>query len=368
MRILVLNGSYRAEGGTAAMVEAFCAGAREARHHVDVVNVARLNVHGCRGCEYCHSAGGGVCVQHDDMDKVHPLWDAADMIVVASPVYYGSFSGQMHTALNRTYAGLKPKRCTKMALMLCSGPVASTLMPRASIAPTWWIGLVPRISAFSRPPLLRPGLLKWRRRCTISALRCREVQMRNRAGLAICVLVLVGALTAFGCASSSAPAASEAQPSGQGQLELQADSERDAESTSVEGAPETPDAGNQGEAMSATKVTLEVNGQTLVATLEDNPSAEAFADLLAKGPLTVEMDDYANMEKVGRLPQSLPRSDSQISVGPGDVILYQGSQITVYYDTNSWNFTRLAHIEGATANQMRAVLGDGAVDVTFSLA
>lgn len=192
--------------------------------------------------------------------------------------------------------------------------------------------------------------------------------MRNRAGLAICVLVLVGALTAFGCASSSAPAASEAQPSEQGQLELQADSERDAESTSVEGTPETPDAGNQGEAMSATKVTLEVNGQTLVATLEDNPSAEAFADLLAKGPLTVEMDDYANMEKVGRLPQSLPRSDSQISVGPGDVILYQGSQITVYYDTNSWNFTRLAHIEGATANQMRAVLGDGAVDVTFSLA
>mgnify|MGYP005785905823 FL=1 len=120
--------------------------------------------------------------------------------------------------------------------------------------------------------------------------------------------------------------------------------------------------------MSATKVTLEVNGQTLVATLEDNPSAEAFADLLAEGPLTVEMDDYANMEKVGRLPQSLPRSDSQISVGPGDVILYQGNQITVYYDTNSWNFTRLAHIEGATANQMRAVLGDGAVDVTSSLA
>ena len=121
MRILVLNGSYRAEGGTAAMVEAFCTGAREACHQVDVVNAARLDIHGCRGCEYCHNAGGGACMQHDDMDEVYPLWDAADMIVVASPVYYGSFSGQMHEAINRTYAGLKPKRCTKMALMLCSG-------------------------------------------------------------------------------------------------------------------------------------------------------------------------------------------------------------------------------------------------------
>ena len=121
MNILVLNGSYRAEGGTAAMVEAFCAGARNAGHQVVTVNVARLNVRGCRGCEYCHGAGDGACVQRDDMDRVYPLWDAADMIVVASPVYYGSFSGQMHAVLNRTYAGLKPKHCTKMALLLCSG-------------------------------------------------------------------------------------------------------------------------------------------------------------------------------------------------------------------------------------------------------
>ncbi len=92
MRILVLNGSYRAEGGTAAMVEAFCTGAREACHQVDVVNVARLDIHGCRGCEYCHNAGGDACMQHDDMDEVYPLWDAADMIVVASPVYYDTNS------------------------------------------------------------------------------------------------------------------------------------------------------------------------------------------------------------------------------------------------------------------------------------
>ena len=120
--------------------------------------------------------------------------------------------------------------------------------------------------------------------------------------------------------------------------------------------------------MTIIEVQLEANGQTLVAVLEDNTSARAFVDLLTQGPLTVSMGDYASMEKVGQLPQSLPRSDSQISVGPGDVILYQGGQITVYYGSNSLNFTRLAHVEGATADQMRAFLGEGAVDVTFSLA
>lgn len=121
MKILVLNGSPRAQGGTSAMVTAFSEGAREAGHEVDVLNVANMDIHGCRGCEWCHTAGNGACVQRDDMDAVYPLWDAAEMIVIASPVYYGSFSGQMHCAINRTYAGMKPKRCSKMALLLCSG-------------------------------------------------------------------------------------------------------------------------------------------------------------------------------------------------------------------------------------------------------
>lgn len=121
MRILILNGSARKDGGTAAMASAFAQSAREAGHDVDVLDIARMDIHGCLGCEYCHTRGNGECVQRDDMDEVYPLWDSADVIVVASPVYYGSFSGQMHCLVNRTYAGYKPKACKAMALLLCSG-------------------------------------------------------------------------------------------------------------------------------------------------------------------------------------------------------------------------------------------------------
>ena len=120
--------------------------------------------------------------------------------------------------------------------------------------------------------------------------------------------------------------------------------------------------------MNATRIKLEVKGAVLQATLEDNSSAEAFAALLANGPLTVSMHDYAGMEKVGDLPQSLPRNDRQISVGPGDIILYQGNQITVYYGTNSWSFTKLGAVDGATAADLLSALGEGNATVIFSLA
>lgn len=121
MRVLVPNGSARRNGGTAAMAKALAEGAREAGHDVDVLDVARIDIHGCLGCDWCRTRGEGTCVQRDDMDSVYPLWDSADAIVVASPVYYGSFSGQMHCLIHRTYAGDKPKSCKAMALILCSG-------------------------------------------------------------------------------------------------------------------------------------------------------------------------------------------------------------------------------------------------------
>lgn len=124
MEILVLNGSPRPHGDTAAMVDSFAKGARERGHQVDVVNVCQKKIAGCLACEYCHQKGSDherQCVQQDDMQQIYPLLDAAEMIVLASPVYYHSFSGQLQCAINRIYALDKPKRLKKAAMILSSG-------------------------------------------------------------------------------------------------------------------------------------------------------------------------------------------------------------------------------------------------------
>ncbi len=112
---------------------------------------------------------------------------------------------------------------------------------------------------------------------------------------------------------------------------------------------------------------MEVNGRIFYPQPEDNSSARAFLERLSEGRVEVAMHDYGGFEKVGPLPWDLPRNDEQITTVPGDIILYQGSQITVYYDQNSWKFTRLAKIENVTGEELRRVLGESGVTVSFWL-
>lgn len=112
---------------------------------------------------------------------------------------------------------------------------------------------------------------------------------------------------------------------------------------------------------------MTVNGTTLTATLADNSSAQALRELLADGPITIDMRDYGSMEKVGPLGASLPANDEQINTQAGDIILYQGSQLVIYYDTNAWSLTRLGTINDVTAQELRELLGGGDVSVTISL-
>lgn len=113
------------------------------------------------------------------------------------------------------------------------------------------------------------------------------------------------------------------------------------------------------------RMKVEVGGSSFTATLEDNTAAQALAELLEQQPLTIQMSDYAGFEKVGELGQSLPASDSQTTTGAGDIVLYQGDQIVIFYGSNSWSYTRLGHIDDLTGWEQ--ALGSGAVSVTFSL-
>lgn len=121
MNILVLNGSPRQSGNTVAMVAAFVEGASENGHTITVVSVCQKKIAGCLACEYCHTKGEGKCIQQDDMQEIYPVLDAAEMIVLASSIYYHSFTGQLQCAVNRIYALDKPKNLKKAALILSSG-------------------------------------------------------------------------------------------------------------------------------------------------------------------------------------------------------------------------------------------------------
>lgn len=110
-----------------------------------------------------------------------------------------------------------------------------------------------------------------------------------------------------------------------------------------------------------------VNGKVLKILAAENSSADAFLDLLKSGDVPVEMHDYGSFEKVGPLGTTLPRNDEQITTEPGDVILYQSDQITIYYDVNNWSFTRLGKVQDLSQAELKDILGSGNVTVTFSL-
>ena len=115
------------------------------------------------------------------------------------------------------------------------------------------------------------------------------------------------------------------------------------------------------------KLKIHVNDTTFTATLEENSSAKTFAEFLAQGDMTLDMRDYGSFEKVADLPRSFPRNDKQIDTDAGDIILYQGNSITIYYDKNSWNFTRLARIDNVNKQRLQQILGKGNVKATFSV-
>ena len=95
---------------------------------------------------------------------------------------------------------------------------------------------------------------------------------------------------------------------------------------------------------------------------EDNSSTKAFIEEVNHGNVQIDMHDYGNFEKVGDLPWDLPTNDEEITTVPGDVILYQGNKITIYYDENTWNFTKLGNIN-ATPEEIREAFG-GKDDIT----
>lgn len=115
------------------------------------------------------------------------------------------------------------------------------------------------------------------------------------------------------------------------------------------------------------KMKLQIGDTAFTATLAKNSSVDALKELMADGPLTLNMSDYAGMEKGADLGVTLPQNNEHMNTQPGDLILYQGRTFVIYYDTNSWSLTPIGKIDNVDAESLRAALGDGDVTVTLSL-
>ena len=111
---------------------------------------------------------------------------------------------------------------------------------------------------------------------------------------------------------------------------------------------------------------LFINDREIAVNWEDNESVKALIDLVSSGPLTVQMSMYGGFEQVGSLGTTLPRNDSQTTTQSGDIVLYSGNQIVIFYGSNSWAYTRLGKVADQSPAEMKTLLGSGDVIVALS--
>lgn len=116
-------------------------------------------------------------------------------------------------------------------------------------------------------------------------------------------------------------------------------------------------------------IKITISGKTLPVKIEDNEATKALVAALREASITYEADDYGGFEKVGQLGRSLPTSNSQITTQPGDVILYGGNQIVLFYGSNTWNYTRIGKMQYESLDELRSFLkvGEGNITVSLSL-
>ena len=169
-----------------------------------------------------------------------------------------------------------------------------------------------------------------------------------------CVLALLAALCLSACAKgegSPAPAA--------------------AETPAAETAPavmtEQTEAEMLNEEDETAMLQMRIGDTAVQVDWEDNESVEALRELCREGELLISLSMYGGFEQVGSLGTSLPRRDVHITTGAGDVVLYSGSQIVVFYGSNTWAYTRLGHISDRSAEELAQLLGQGDVTITLGL-
>lgn len=114
-------------------------------------------------------------------------------------------------------------------------------------------------------------------------------------------------------------------------------------------------------------IKLKVNNHELIIKLAQNATTAALTEHLKQGNVTIDAHEYGEFEKVGALGFSLPTDDRQIATQPGDIMLYQGNQITIFYGSNTWNYTKIGEVTSEAKNDLKTILGPGDTTLVLSL-
>ncbi|MBQ2092263.1 MAG: hypothetical protein II473_03655 [Clostridia bacterium] len=110
---------------------------------------------------------------------------------------------------------------------------------------------------------------------------------------------------------------------------------------------------------------LSIDGTEVSVEWENNESVEALSELVGSEQLSVQLSMYGGFEQVGSLGKSLPKNDEQTTTQAGDIVLYSGNQIVIFYGSNSWSYTRLGRITDKSGEELSKLLGNGDVTITL---
>jgi hypothetical protein len=144
-----------------------------------------------------------------------------------------------------------------------------------------------------------------------------------------------------------------------------ADKEETQKEAASEDTLQTENTDNE-EERGAAGMRLKINDEEVDVKWEDNDAVRALADLASEGPVTVDTSLYGGFEQVGSLGTDLPNDDVDTTTEPGDIVLYSGSSIVVFFGTNTWAYTRLGHIEGKSVDELRNMLGGKSAVLTIT--
>ena len=134
-------------------------------------------------------------------------------------------------------------------------------------------------------------------------------------------------------------------------------------STQTENSTITEDEFKSGEK----EMVFKINDEIISVAWENNESVKELMEIVSSEPLTIQMSMYGGFEQVGALGKSLPRDDVQMTTDAGDIVLYSGNQMVIFYGSNSWAYTRLGKVRDKTASELEELLGNGDVEITICM-